>query len=263
MLVIGELINGMYRSVGKAIVEKDKSTIQKLAKDQVAAGAGALDVNTGPVSKDPVNDMKWLIETIQEVVDAPLAIDSTKLAVIEAGLKLVKKAAIINSTTADKEKLDVLLGLAKEHNASVIALTMDKKGGVPRDRTARNELAALIVSECMERGIDPEKLYLDPIVLPVNVAQLQGVEVLESIREFKLLCSPPPKTVVGLSNISQGTDNRNLVNRTFLVMAAAMGLDAAIVDPLDTTLMDEVITAELLLNRQIYCNSYLDAYRKR
>jgi len=261
MLVIGELINGMYKAVGKAIKDKDKSIIQKLAKDQVGAGANMLDVNTGPASADPKNDIKWLVETIQEAVDAPLALDSTKADVIEEGLKLVKKKALINSASADDEKLNRLIPLAKKYNAQLIALAMDKKG-IPRDRNQRSELALKIVSTCMEQGFPLEDLYIDPVVLPINVAQPQGTEVLESIKEFKLLSDPPPKTVVGLSNVSQGTKNRSLINRTYLVMAVGFGLSGAIVDPLDRELMDALITAELLLNKHIYCDSYLDAHKR-
>jgi 5-methyltetrahydrofolate corrinoid/iron sulfur protein methyltransferase len=252
----------MYKAVGKAIAEKDKKTIQKLATDQLAGGANALDVNTGPSSSDQKGAMKWLVETIQEVTDAPLAIDSTKPEVIEEGLKLAKGRAIINSTSADDEKLNTFIPLAKKYNAQIIGLAMDKKG-VPRDRNQRAELALKIVSGCMEAEFPIEDIYIDPVVLPINVAQPQGLEVLESIREFRLLSDPSPKTVVGLSNISQGTKQRSLINRTYLVMAVAFGLDAAIVDPLDKDLVDAVITAELLLNKNIYCDSYLDAYRKK
>lgn len=262
MLVIGELINGMYREIGRAIAEKDKAVIQKVAKQQVDAGAHLLDVNTGPLSKNPAEDMKWLTDTIQGAVDAPLCFDSTRPAAIEAGLKLAKHKAMINSTSADDEKLNTLLPLAKKYNARIIGLTMDKTG-VPRDRFKRSEHALKIISGCMEHGIDPEDVYIDPIVLPVNVAQPQATEVLESIREFKLISDPPPKTVVGLSNVSQGAKGRDLINRTFLVMAIASGLSAAILNPLDKELMDAMITAELILNKNIYCDSYLDAYRKR
>lgn len=261
MLVIGELINGMYKAVGKAIKDKDKSVIQKLAKDQAASGANMLDINTGPASSDPKNDIKWLVETIQEAVDVPLALDSTKADVIEEGLKLVKRKALINSANADDEKLNTLLPIAKKYNAQLIGLAMDKKG-IPRDRNQRSELALKIVSNCMEQGFPIDDLYIDPVVLPVNVAQQQGIEVLESIKEFKLLSDPPPKTVVGLSNVSQGTKNRSLINRTYLVMAVGFGLSAAILDPLDRELMNALITAELLLNKHIYCDSYLDAYNK-
>lgn len=262
MLVIGELINGMYKAVGKAIKDKDKSVIQDLAKRQVNSGANMLDVNTGPASSEPKNDIKWLIGTIQEVLDVPLSIDSTKPDVIEEGLKIVKKKPLINSTSADDERLNILVPLAKRYNAQLIALTTDKKG-IPRDRNERSELALKIVSSCLEHDFPIEDLYIDPVVLPINIAQPQGIEVLESIREFKLLSDPSPKTVVGLSNVSQGTKNRSLINRTYLVMAVGAGLSAAILDPLDRELMDALITAELLLNKNIYCDSYLDAYKKK
>lgn len=262
MIVIGELINGMYKDVRKAITGKEADVIQHLAEDQVKAGAKALDVNTGPYSKNPKEDMKWLIECIQKVTDVPLSIDSTKFDVIEEGLKLAKNRAIINSTNADEERMSRIFELAKKYNARVIGLTMDKSG-VPNNKEKRLEVAATIVAKAIDYGINVEDLFLDPIVLPVNVAQSQGVEVLESIREFKLLSDPAPNTILGLSNASQGAKLRSLVNRTFLVMAVANGLTAAILDPLDKELMDAMIAAELILNKNIYCDSFLDAYRKK
>lgn len=262
MFIIGELINGMYQNIGKAIKERDKAVIQKCALEQVKAGADALDINCGPASKQPVSDIQWLVEIIQEVTDSPLVLDSSKPQVIESGLKAAKNKVVINSTTADPEKLDLLVPLAKKYNAKLIGLSISSKG-IPQNKDQRLELAAIIVAYCLEQGFSVEGLYLDPIVLPVNVAQAQMKDILESIREFKIISEPPPKTIVGLSNVSQGTCARSLVNRTFLTMAVAYGLDAAILDPKDKDLMDAAITAELILNKQIYCDSYLDAYRKR
>ena len=262
MFIVGELINGMYKNVRAAIANKDESIIIDLAKQQESAGANALDVNCGPLSKDPVNDMKWLISAIRKGSNLPLAIDSTKPNVIEAGLELTKDNAIINSTTADPERLEIYVNMALKYNASLIALTLDKKG-VPQDKDRRLELAAQIVAFAQEKNFDIKKLYLDPIVLPVNVAQPQLKLLLEVLHEFKVISDPPPKIIVGLSNVSQGTSNREIINRIFLTMATAYGLDAAIVDPLDKDLMDAVITAELLLNKHIYCDSFLSAYRKK
>jgi 5-methyltetrahydrofolate corrinoid/iron sulfur protein methyltransferase len=261
MLVIGELINGMFKDVARAIANREVDLIQHLAADQVRAGAKSLDVNTGPYSKNPRDDMKWLVESIQKVVNVPLTLDSTKADVIEEALKLVKKRAIINSTSADEGKMERIFALAKRYDTQVIALTMDSSG-VPNSKEKRVELAAVIMAKAMELGINADDIYLDPIVLPVNVAQAQGREVLESIREFGQLCDPAPHTVVGLSNVSQGTKVRSLINRTFLVMAISSGLDSAILDPLDKDLMDAMITAELALNKHIYCDSFLEACRK-
>ncbi len=262
MFIIGELINGMYQNIGKAIKEKDRAAIQKCALEQIKAGTDALDVNCGPASGHPVSDIQWLVEVIQEVTDKPLSLDSSNPQVIEAGLKVARNKVIINSTTADAEKLDILVPMAKEYNAKLIGLTISSKG-IPQNKDQRLELAATIVATCVDKGFPIEDLYIDPIVLPVNVAQAQMQDILESIREFKIISEPPPKTILGLSNVSQGTTVRSLVNRTFLVMALSFGLDAAILDPLDKDLMDAAISAELILNKNIYCDSYLEAYRKK
>lgn len=262
MFIIGELINGMYQNIGRAIKEKDKSEIQKCALEQIKGGADALDVNCGPASRDPVSDIQWLVEAIQEVTDKPLCLDSSKPKVIESGLKVLKNKGIINSTTADQDKLEKLVPLAKEYNAKLIGLTISAKG-IPQNKDMRLELAANIVATCVDNGFPVENLYLDPIVLPVNVAQAQMRDILESIHEFKIISDPAPKTIVGLSNVSQGTCSRSLVNRTFVTMAVAYGLDAAILDPNDKDLVDALITSELILNKHIYCDSYLEAYRKK
>jgi len=262
MFIIGELINGMYLSVARAVKEKDKAAIQKCALAQVESGAEALDINCGPASKDQAADMQWLVESVQEVTDKMLVLDSSKAKVIEAGLKACRNKVMINSTMADRAKLEVLVPLAKQYNAKLIGLAMSSKG-VPQNKDQRLELAAEIVSFCQDAGFPIDELYLDPIVLPVNVGQAQLADILESIRDFKIISEPSPRTVVGLSNVSQGTCARSLVNRTFLVMAAAYGLDAAILDPKDAELMNSLITAELILNKQIYCDSFLDAYKKK
>jgi 5-methyltetrahydrofolate corrinoid/iron sulfur protein methyltransferase len=262
MFIIGELINGMYQDIARAIKEKQKKIIQDYALLQIRAGADALDVNCGPASKDPILDIQWLIESIQDIAQIPLCIDSSKPKVIESGLKVLRNPAIINSTTADIEKLEALVPLAKKFNAKLIGLAISSQG-IPQNKDQRLELAAAIVSFCAEEGYPLENLYLDPIVLPVNVAQAQMGEILQAIHDFKIIAEPSPKTIIGLSNISQGAQVRDLINSTFLTMALAFGLDAAILNPQDERLMDTLITAELILNRHIYCDSFLSAYRKK
>lgn len=262
MFIIGELINGMYQNIARAIKDKDASVIQECARSQINQGADALDVNCGPASSDPVSDIRWLIEVIQQVTDKPIVLDSSRIPVIEAGLKALKNRAVINSTTADQQKLDILVPLAKEHKAKLIGLTISSRG-IPQNKDQRLELAAEIVSACVDKGFPAEDLYLDPITLPVNVAQAQISGILEVIREFKIISDPSPKTIVGLSNVSQGAKNRSLINRAFLAMALFCGLDAAILDPQDNELMDALISAELVLNKHIYCDSFLDAYRNK
>jgi len=261
MYVIGERINGMFKDVRGAIQERNAEVIRKLAKAQLEAGANALDVNVGPASAEPKETMVWLVKTIRQVTKAPLAIDTTKAEVMEAGLAEAGPGSIINSTTGQAEKLAVFMPLAQKHQASVIGLTIDEKG-IPRDAAGRTEIALRIVAAAFENGIeDMQRLFLDPIILPVNVTQVTPRHVMDTLREVHLLSDPAPRTVLGLSNVSQGTALRSLINRTYLVMAIAAGLEAAIMDPLDEELMNAGITAELLLNKQVYCDDYLKAYR--
>jgi 5-methyltetrahydrofolate corrinoid/iron sulfur protein methyltransferase len=262
MFIIGELINGMYSNIALALKQRDKQAVQKCALEQIACGADALDINCGPASREPLIDLPWLVEIIQEVTDKPLCLDSSKPQVIAEGLKVARNKTIINSTTADPEKLDILIPLAKQYNSKLIGITISAKG-IPQNKDQRLELAATIVAHAVDKGFPIEDLYLDPIVLPVNVAQGQMQDILESIHEFKIISEPSPKTILGLSNVSQGTHLRSLINRTFLTMAVAYGLDSAILDPKDQELIDTLITAELILNKNIYCDSYLEAYRRK
>ena len=264
MFVIGERINGMFKDLKEAIEKKDKSVIQNLAKKQISSGANALDVNVGPASSNPKETMEWLVKSITEITDARLAIDTTKPDVMEAGLALCKSKPIINSVNANQDKMDSLFKLAKKYSSSIIALTMDKSG-IPKDSEGRIELAMKIVASSLEHGIDVSELYIDAVILPVNVAQVHVKEVLKTIRDSKMLADPAPKTILGLSNVSQGSPHqcKSIINRTFLAMAISAGLDAAIMDAEDKDLMDAAITAELLMEKQLYCDSYLDAYRKK
>ena len=125
------------------------------------------------------------------------------------------------------------------------------------------EIGMRSLAAAMEAGVAVENVYLDPIILPVNCDQKAPGIVLETIRQFKLLSDPAPHVVIGLSNLSQGASERGLINRAFLTMAVGAGLDAVIADSLDTELMDAMIAAEMLLNRAIYSDSFLKAYRQR
>jgi 5-methyltetrahydrofolate corrinoid/iron sulfur protein methyltransferase len=256
MLIISERLNGLFKSVGKALDARDKDSLQKLTKEQVELGATMLDVNTGPGRDDTAGDLVWMIETIQEVTDTPLCIDTPKLDAMEAGLQAVKGKVLINSTTAEAHKMEKLFPLAAKYDADIIALTLNE-AGIPNDAGSRCEMAMIMITTAMEHGLSTENIYLDPLVLPVGAAQDQGTKVLEALDMFKTLCDPAPKTVVGLSNVSNNTKQRPLLNRTYLIMLMAHGLDAAICDPFDTELMSAIKTSEILLNQKLYADDFL------
>jgi len=263
MEIIGERINGMFKDIKQAVIAKDKGPVQEWAVKQAENGATWLDINAGASAEDQMAAMKWLIETVQEVVDTPLALDSTNYDIIEEGLKLCKRPALINSCHADRYKIERVFPMAVKYNAKVIGLAMSEESGIPKNAENRIALAMELVAAADEFGLPLEDLYIDPLILPVNVAQDHGVEAMETIRQVKLLSDPAPKTVVGLSNVSQRCTNRKLINRTMLVMLMACGLDAAIADANDDELMEAAATARILMNKEIYCDSYVNLFKAK
>jgi len=262
MIAVAERINGMFKDVRKAIQKKDRGPVVDLAQQQTEAGAKYLDINVGTAAADQLAAMRWLVETVQGACDTPIALDSQKLDVIKAGLDVYdgKRGVMINSVSGDPDKLDVYMPLAVEHGAALVTLTINVDG-VPQNVDTRIEIAATIFERAIMHGMDLPKVFIDPIVLPVTVDQKQPKFICDVISQIKMLSDPAPNTIVGLSNMSQGTSNRPLINRIALVMLQAYGLDAAIVDVLDTELMDAAITTDMLLNRMIYSDSYLRAAR--
>ena len=235
MLIIGENIQILSAPVKAAIADRDKKVIQDLAVKQVEAGAAVVDLNIGPQKKLGHEVMPWIVEAVQEVTDAPLSLDTTNLAAMEAGLKVCKKPAMLNSASADPDRLDSVMQLAAKYGARVIALTMGVDG-IPTTADGRAGIAMEDLLPAAERaGIPVEDVFLDPLVLAVNYNQNVAMETVEAVRMFKMMADPPPTTVIGLSNISNGAlpEVRPLINRVMMVMAMGAGLDSAIADPLD------------------------------
>ncbi|MCP4612267.1 MAG: dihydropteroate synthase [Planctomycetes bacterium] len=269
MIIIAERINGMFLDVKQAIADKNKKVIQDLAKNQTDAGATYLDVNVGTAAADQEGTIQWLVETIQETCSTPLCLDSQKPDVIAAGLKVINadNGVLLNSTPlnkkSDEEVFDKYIEMANQAGpkANLIALTMDKNG-VPQDTDTRVAIAAEIVSKAMEKGFDTQRLFIDTIVLPVKVpnAQSQPGNILSAMEQIQYLSDPPPHMTVGLSNLSQGASERSLINRVFLAMAMSRGLDSAIADVFDQDLMNVVATSDLLMDKQIYSDSFLKVY---
>jgi 5-methyltetrahydrofolate corrinoid/iron sulfur protein methyltransferase len=240
MYIIGENIHIISQKVKEAIAERDIKFFQDLAVKQVEAGADALDLNIGPQKKAGHEIMPWLVKGVQEVVDVPLSLDTTNLAAIEEGLKVAKGQCVINSSSAEEERLATVPALAKKYNAKLIALTMGK-GGIPVSAEERVNIALeKLIPRAMELDMPMEDLLIDPLVLTVSGCQEYCPECVDAVRILKLAGDPPPMTNVGLSNVSNAVprEMRALINRTYCVMLMAAGVDYAIADPLDEQLKD-------------------------
>ena len=260
MFVISERINGMFTAVRKAIAARDPEAIRKIAGRQLEAGADALDLNVGTAAAEPAEALAWLAETVRGVTDRPLCLDHPNIEVIRAAAGAAGGSLIINSTTGKEEDLARFLPLAAQTGAGLIALTLDEKG-VPSTVDGRVEIAARILMAAETAGLPPGRLFIDPVTLPINAAQDQPKKLLEAISQFKLLSDPPPRVVMGLSNLASGSGEKTLLTGAFLAMAMGAGLDAVILDPEDKLLLDLLITGEVLLNRVVYNRDYLKAGR--
>ncbi|MFO8034137.1 MAG: dihydropteroate synthase [Candidatus Bipolaricaulota bacterium] len=262
MILIAERINAGFKDIAGALREKDETPVQEWARRQAGQGADYLDLNIGAVSKEP-SDMHWLVEMVQKAVSTPICVDSTRMGVLKAGLEVGDgRPFLINSTTADPEKLEQVVPLAVEHGAGLIGVAMDQRGS-PQDVDRRVENAAQIFAMATDAGLTPDQLFLDPVLMPMRFMQEQGPRVLEAISQYAMLSEPPPHISVGLSNISSQTSEKKLIARTFVVMAMTQGLDAAICDVTDNGLLDAIATVDLILNKEIYSDAYLRAYRMK
>lgn len=263
MLIIGEKINSSRKDIKEMVENKNKEFIQELAQKQVEGGAQMLDLNIGTIRKGEPEDMKWLIKTVQEAVDVPLCIDSPNHKAIEAGLEVYdwrKGKALINSVTAEREKMKLIFPLVKKYKCSVVALTMDERG-IPQDSKERFKIADELIRALTNKGIPMEDIYIDPLTLPVSANIQNSNTVLETLKRIKDL-HPEVKTIIGLSNISYGLPERKLVNQSFVVLAVASGLDAVILDSTDQKIMALIKATNLLLGKDEFCGQYLKAFRE-
>lgn len=237
MIIVGESINIMSATLGPAMKERQAELIKAMAAAEDRAGADYLDLNIGPAKKTGAELMPWLVNTVQEVADRPLSLDTTNPEAIEAGLKLARRRALINSVSLQPERLEKILPLVIKYKAEMIGLLWGIDG-MPRDTSERCMLAVDLVYKTGEAGIKNEDIWIDPIATPVSgdINQVQAsYEFLQMLPE---IC-PGCKSIVGLSNVSNGTPSelRPYLNRTYLVMLERYGLYAAIADALDPELM--------------------------
>lgn len=243
MYIIGENIHIISDKVKAALKDKDARFFQELAIRQVECGAQALDLNLGPRKKDWEEVFPWMVETVQAVVEVPLSFDSTNLLGIEAGLKKITKAQpIINSTSAEPERLEKVPLLAKQYNTRLIALTMGKSG-IPVAAEERVNIALeQLIPRMLEIDYPIEDLIIDPLVLTVSGCQEYCPELIEAVRTLQYAWDPPPAISVGLSNVSNAVphENRPLINQVYCTMLMGAGLQMMIADPLDDELKETI-----------------------
>lgn len=261
MLIVGEKINASIKDAKDAIFQRNGSYIEALANSQKLGGADYLEVNSGlrVYPEEEADDMEWLVPIVQEATGLPLCIDSAHGLVLERALKLHRGKAIVNSINGDSEKWGGILPLVKQYECDLIALPSDRKG-IPSNVEGRIKIAERIIDGLSKEGISENRIYFDPLVLPISSNTKNGILFIDTLKEIKRHF-PEAKTISGLSNISFGLPKRSLINQSFLVLSLGAGLDAAILNPMDMKLMALVKSTEVFLNKDTYCMKYIEAFR--
>lgn len=248
MILIGENIHIISKTVQNALIERNEEFILNLIKKQ--SHMDYIDLNVGPAKGNLEGILIWLCELVEKNTDLKISFDTTNSNEMRRGLEKSKNPqnCLLNSTSADVERLEKLTDLAADFDSNIIALTMNKKIGIPKSADDRLNLAFEIFEKCSEKGIINEKIFFDPLILPISVDQSQAGEALNTIQMIKQSFDPEVMTTIGLSNISNGSpvEIRPLINKVFAVLAFGAGLDSAIIDSFDS---DLIKTLKMLENQ--------------
>lgn len=259
MLIIGERINSTRKSIDEAVRKRDGEVIISEARRQAEAGAHFLDVNCGTLdTAEEPGALEWLVRVVQDAVHLPLCIDSPNPDALSAGLAVHKGEPIVNSISGESGRFKKVLPLAKQYNAGLIALCLDDRG-IPQDRNVAIEAGSRLVDSLLDAGIPVEKIYLDPLVRSVATNPQAVLDTLMLVEALHAKYAGL-HFVSGLSNVSFGLPERRHLNRAYLVMSIASGLDAVIMDPLDDLMQALIFASEALVNRDRFCLSYIKAH---
>jgi 5-methyltetrahydrofolate--homocysteine methyltransferase len=258
-VIIGERINPTGRKVLAAEMKEGRmDRVRSDAIAQAAAGAHMLDVNAGIPAADEPALLVAAIKAVSDVSDLPICIDSSVLEALEAGLAAYEGKALVNSVTAEDERMDRILPLVKKHGAAVIAMANDETGisMVPEERVA---IARRILDRAAEYGIPREDVIIDPIAMTVAADPTCGLVTLETMRLIRDQLGN--NMTCGASNVSFGLPDRATVNAAFLPLAMHAGLTCAITNPLVPEVRRAVLAGDLLLGHDEYAMRWISSYR--
>lgn len=261
MIIVGELINASRKAIAEAIRNRDVEAIQTVARQQQEAGAHYIDVNAGIFLGEEEDYMRWLVQTVQAVVDGPCSIDTPNPKAIEAGLSVHNGTPMINSISLESDRYSRMIPLLAGTDCRIVALCMGDEG-IPKTAEDRLRIADKLINGLVRDRIPLENIYVDPLVQPISVDGTFGIEFLKAIALIKERFVGV-HAMCGLSNVSYGLPGRPFVNQTFMPMAIAHGLDGAIINPLDKRMMASIIAAEALAGRDNYCMNFVKAHRAK
>ncbi len=259
-VIIGERINPTGRKLLAAeMAAGDYSRVEADALAQIAAGAQMLDVNAGIPLADEPKILAECVQLVQGLTDAPLSIDSSIVAALEAGLSVYQGKALVNSVTGEEERLEVVLPLIKKYGAAVVAISNDETG-ISEDPDVRFQVAKKIVERAQDFGIPKADIVVDPLVMPVGALNDAGRKVLHLIRRLREELGV--NTTCGASNFSFGLPNRHGMNASFLAMAIGAGMTSAITNPLHDPEMQGIMGANVVMGHDPNCARWIKKFRE-
>lgn len=261
MLIVGELINTSRSEIKTAVLNRDAETIKRVAKAQEDAGASYLDVNCGNLVDQELEAMGWLVDTIQEVSNSPLSIDSPNANALAEGLKRVKNGQpMINSISAESARWDSVLPLVLEYKAKTVALCIED-AGMPKGLEDRLKIADTIINNLTKDGVPIDDIYIDPLVTPISTDQKTGKILLTVIHKI-MEGYPGVHMICGLSNVSYGLPARKVLNRLFMVQTMSAGMDGYILNLTDRGMLESLKGSMALLGLDKHCRAYNTAFRE-
>lgn len=260
MIIIGEKINGSIPVVAKAIEERDAEFIKNRAKIQAEANATYIDCCASVPEDVEVETLKWMIDTIQEVTDVPICVDSPSPHSCVAALPFCKKAGLVNSVSMEGDKIDTIFPVIADTAWECVALLCDDKG-IPTTVERRMEVFHNLMAKAKEYGIASSRLHIDPLVVTLSTDEEALTSFAECCRQIKAEY-PDIHITSGLSNISFGLPARKNINQAFMVLAMNSGMDSAIVDPTNRDMLGMIYATDALLQNDEFCLEYIGAYRE-
>lgn len=259
--VIAERINMTRKRIKKEVWDRNKGFVIEEVNKQEAAGATHIDVNAGGDPSKEVEDMEWLVKVVAGATELPISFDSVRPEALKVGLEICnREGSIINSITAETERIDGILPLVVEYNTQVVALTMDDSG-MPEDLEGRLSITDDLVKIASDAGVGLDRVHFDHLIRPASTNPGQAVFITEAIRRTRQK-HPDAHFAMGLSNISYGVPKRNNLNKAFLAMLVCAGADGAIIDPTEEGMMTVLYSARATLGLDEYCIEYLTAQRE-
>lgn len=257
MIIVADNLRITLPAIGHALDRLDPEPIRQLVSACQNAGAQAIDINSGPLSRNPEEKITFLVRTVQKTVDRPIVLDTATPRAMAAGLAACSQKALINGVSLEPEKLDRMLPLARQYDCDVIGYLLRPDGHVPADVAGRMEAAVTLFNKCQQAGIQPQRLIIDPVVAPLawQDGNRQNMAVLEVIRTLPDLLGFPVRTIAGLSNLTSGapdSDTRCRYQSAFLPMLAAAGLSMILMNVLDPAIMRVARSCQNITGEEIF-----------